>query len=188
MLCSLSQDRLKYVLKAGLFEIDDSDMTEGQTNDFLRDIVELKKRQKSGVMGKRQKGGEDGGEDKEEEEGGSGGEGGSSGVDYDKDLKSMKANFEDLCDEDKILVFFKRLLNEWNQELNEMGEAERRTAKGKSIVATFKQCARYLHPLFKFCRKKVTFYCIQWFYAILCLWYALLGCLLFMLNSLRESF
>lgn len=146
---SLSQDRLKYVLKAGLFEIDDSDMTEGQTNDFLRDIVELKKRQKSGVMGKRQKGGEDGGEDKEEEEGGSGGEGGSSGVDYDKDLKSMKANFEDLCDEDKILVFFKRLLNEWNQELNEMGEAERRTAKGKSIVATFKQCARYLHPLFK---------------------------------------
>ncbi|KAF7154248.1 hypothetical protein RHSIM_Rhsim01G0274100 [Rhododendron simsii] len=121
-------DRLKYVLKAG---------------------------QKSGVMGKRQKGGEDGGEDKEEEEGGSGGEGGSSGVDYDKDLKSMKANFEDLCDEDKILVFFKKLLNEWNQELNEMGDSERRTAKGKSIVATFKQCARYLHPLFKFCRKKV---------------------------------
>ncbi|KAG5529090.1 hypothetical protein RHGRI_029679 [Rhododendron griersonianum] len=53
-----------------------------------------------------------------------------------------RANFEDLCDEDKILVFFKRLLNEWNQELNEMGEAERRTSKGKSIVATFKQCAR----------------------------------------------
>ncbi|KAG5565375.1 hypothetical protein RHGRI_001317 [Rhododendron griersonianum] len=128
-----------------------------QTNDFLRDIVELKKRQKSGVMGKRQKGGED----KEEEEGGSGGEGGSSGVDYDKDLKSMKANFEDLCDEDKILVFFKRLLNEWNQELNEMGEAERRTAKGKSIVATFKQCARYLHPLFKFCRKKLSTYAIR---------------------------
>ena len=32
---------LKYVLKAGLFEVD-SDMTEGQTNDFLRDIAELK--------------------------------------------------------------------------------------------------------------------------------------------------
>ncbi|XP_040950177.1 pre-mRNA-splicing factor 18 isoform X1 [Gossypium hirsutum] len=36
-----------------------------------------------------------------------------------------------------------------------MGEAEKRTAKGKSMVATFKQCARYLNPLFKFCRKKV---------------------------------
>ncbi|MCD7464366.1 Pre-mRNA-splicing factor 18 [Datura stramonium] len=36
-------DRLNVVLKAGLFEVDDSDMTEGQTNDFLRDILELKK-------------------------------------------------------------------------------------------------------------------------------------------------
>ncbi|KAK6120078.1 hypothetical protein DH2020_046208 [Rehmannia glutinosa] len=151
-------DRLKFVLKAGLFEVDDSDMTEGQTNDFLRDIVELKKRQKSGIMtDRKRKSRDDGGEDKD---GGDGdkdlsGDGASSGVDHDKDLKRMKANFEELCDEDKILVFFKKLLNEWNQELNEMSDAEKRTAKGKSMVATFKQCARYLNPLFKFCRKKV---------------------------------
>ncbi|CAN1271033.1 Pre-mRNA-splicing factor 18, partial [Linum perenne] len=151
-------DRLKYVLKAGLFEVD-SDMTEGQTNDFLRDIAELRKRQKSGIPSERKRkdreggGGEDG-------EGGKGegelsGDGGSSGLETDKDVKRMKANFEDLCDEDKILVFFKRLLNEWHQELDEMPDAEKRTAKGKSMVATFKQCARYLSPLFKFCRKKV---------------------------------
>ncbi|PHT72428.1 hypothetical protein T459_23213 [Capsicum annuum] len=151
-------DRLKFVLKAGLFEVDDSDMTEGQTNDFLRDIVELKKRQKSGMMSERKrKVMEDSGEDKD---GGGGdedlsGDGNSSGVDHDKDLKRMKTNFGELCDEDKILVFFKKLLNEWNQELDEMTESEKRTAKGKSMVATFKQCARYLHPLFKFCRKKV---------------------------------
>ncbi|KAL6499516.1 hypothetical protein OROGR_027426 [Orobanche gracilis] len=151
-------DRLKFVLKAGLFEVDDSDMTEGQTNDFLRDIVELKKRQKSGISSDRKrKSREDGGEDKV---GGDGdkdmsGDGASSDVDHDKDLKRMKANFEELCDEDKILVFFKKLLNEWNDELKDMGEAEKRTAKGKSMVATFKQCARYLNPLFKFCRKKV---------------------------------
>lgn len=152
-------DRFKYVLKAGLFEVD-SDMTEGQTNDFLRDIAELRKRQKSGIVSerKRQKTEVDGGV-----EDGDGGvreedlsaDGCSSGVDADKDLKRMKTNFEELCDEDKILVFFKKLLNEWNQELREMPDAERRTAKGKSMVATFKQCARYLHPLFKFCRKKV---------------------------------
>nr|GEW70203.1 pre-mRNA-splicing factor 18 [Tanacetum cinerariifolium] len=42
-------DRLKYVLKSGLLELDeDSDETQGQTNDFLRDIAELKKRKKSG--------------------------------------------------------------------------------------------------------------------------------------------
>ncbi|GLU07551.1 hypothetical protein SLE2022_245060 [Rubroshorea leprosula] len=151
-------DRLKYILKAGLFEVD-SDMTEGQTNDFLRDIVELRKRQKTGMLSDRKR------KDREEGRGedgeGAGGEeelsgdGGSSGVDMDKDLKRMKANFDELCDEDKILVFFKRLLNEWNQELDELPEAEKRTAKGKSMVATFKQCARYLNPLFKFCRKKV---------------------------------
>ncbi|XP_057460304.1 uncharacterized protein LOC130750850 [Actinidia eriantha] len=151
-------DRLKYVLKAGVFEVDDSDMTEGQTNDFLRDIVDLKKRQKSGILSDRKrKTVEDGAEDKEggNRDGDMSGDGGSSDADHDKDLKRMKANFEDLCDEDKILVFFKRLLNEWKQELDEMSEAEKRTAKGKSIVATFKQCARYLNPLFKFCRKKV---------------------------------
>ncbi|CAK9167357.1 unnamed protein product, partial [Ilex paraguariensis] len=149
-------DRLKYVLKAGLFELDDSDMTEGQTNDFLRDIVELKKRQKTGILSDRKRKTTEDGEDKD---GGGGdedlsGDGASSGVDHDKDLKRMKANFEDLCDEDKILVFFKKLLTEWNQELDEMTDAEKRTAKGKSMVATFKQCARYLNPLFKFCRKK----------------------------------
>ncbi|GKV27770.1 hypothetical protein SLEP1_g36904 [Rubroshorea leprosula] len=151
-------DRLKYVLKTGLFEVD-SDITEGQTNDFLRDIVELRKRQKTGMLSDRKRkdreegGGEDGEGAGGEEE--LSGDGGSSGVDMDKDLKRMKANFDELCDEDKILVFFKRLLNEWKQELDEMPEAEKRTAKGKSMVATFKQCARYLNPLFKFCRKKV---------------------------------
>ncbi|KAJ4727464.1 Pre-mRNA-splicing factor 18 [Melia azedarach] len=151
-------ERLKYVLKAGLFEVD-SDMTEGQTNDFLRDIAELRKRQKTGILSDRKRkdreegGGEDGEGGGRDEE--LSADGGSSGVDMDKDLKRMKANFDELCEEDKILVFFKRLLNEWNQELDEMPEAEKRTAKGKSMVATFKQCARYLNPLFKFCRKKV---------------------------------
>ncbi|XWS31567.1 hypothetical protein CRYUN_Cryun23aG0087400 [Craigia yunnanensis] len=65
--------------------------------------------------------------------------------------KRIKANLNELCDEDKILVFFKRLLNEWKRELDEMGETEKRTEEGKSMVATFKQCARYLNPLFKFC-------------------------------------
>ncbi|XP_078442050.1 splicing factor Prp18 family protein [Wolffia australiana] len=158
-------DRLKLTLKSGVLEID-SDMTEGQTNDFLRDIDELRKRQKAGSGGsflhdKSQRKGEDDDGLDDDEDGGGGdgdkglsGDGGSSGLDADKDVKRMKANFADLCREDKILVFFKRLLNEWNQELEEMTEVEKRTAKGKSMVATFKQCARYINPLFKLCRKK----------------------------------
>lgn len=154
-------DRLKFVLKTGMFEVD-SDMTEGQTNDFLRDIAELRKRQKTGMLSERKRQKSEGGKAEDRDGGGGGeeelsGDGGSSGADaVDKDSKRMKANFEDLCVEDKILVFFKRLLNEWNQELDEMADNEKRTAKGKSMVATFKQCARYLNPLFKFCRKKVS--------------------------------
>ncbi|XP_031474031.1 uncharacterized protein LOC116246340 [Nymphaea colorata] len=150
-------DRFKLLLKAGILEVE-NEMTEGQTNDFLRDIAELRKRQKTGLLHQKTTKEKEAMEDDErddEGDGGHSGDGGSSGADVDKDLKRMKANFEDLCDEDKILVFFKRLLNEWNQELEQRPESEKRTAKGKSMVATFKQCARYLNPLFKFCRKRV---------------------------------
>ncbi|XP_062187055.1 uncharacterized protein LOC133890613 [Phragmites australis] len=157
--------RFKLVLKSGVIDdIDDLDMTEGQTNDFLRDMIEMRKRQKAGRdtyakgKGKRVGGGDggDGGTAGESVDDGDG-DGKRSGddADADKDSKRMKTKFEELCNEDKILVFFKRLLNEWNQELDEMTELEKRTAKGKSMVATFKQCARYLSPLFEFCRKKV---------------------------------
>jgi len=150
-------DRLKYVLKEGLFDVD-SDVTDGQTNDFLRDISELKKRQKSGIMmgdRKRKKSSRDEEGDRGEARDDDEISGESSDVDADKDLKRLKSNFEDLCDEDKILVFYKKLLIEWKQELDAVENTERRTAKGKKNVATFKQCARYLTPLFNLCRKKV---------------------------------
>ncbi|CAN6723496.1 unnamed protein product [Malus baccata var. baccata] len=106
-------DRLKYVLKAGLFEVD-SDIMKGRTNDFLHGEGGVREDNLSA-------------------------DGCSSGIDADKDLKRMKTNFEELFDEDKILVFFNKLLNEWNQELREMPDVERRTAKGKSMVDTFKK-------------------------------------------------
>jgi len=155
--------RFKLILKSGVIDdIDDIDMTEGQTNDFLRDMIEMRKRQKSGRdtyakgRGKRVGGG-DGGDGGPAGDSADDGDGKGSGDDAeaDKDSKRMRTKFEELCNEDKILVFFKKLLNEWNQELDEMSELEKRTAKGKSMVATFKQCARYLSPLFEFCRKKV---------------------------------
>ncbi|PWZ45655.1 Pre-mRNA-splicing factor 18 [Zea mays] len=149
--------RFKLVLKSGV--IDDIDMTEGQTNDFLRDMIEMRKRQKAGRdtyakgKSKRVDGGDGGAAGGSADDGDAKGSG--DDADADKDSKRMRTKFEELCNEDKILVFFKKLLNEWNQELDEMTELEKRTAKGKSMVATFKQCARYLSPLFEFCRKKV---------------------------------
>lgn len=153
--------RLKALMKAGVTD-PDNDLMEGQRNDFLRDLTDLRKREKTGLLDRRKdknkdKGGVDDGDDGlvGGDLGDQGGDGGSSGMDNDKDTKRMKTNFEELCEEDKILVFFKRLLQEWEQELEDMPDAEKRTSRGKSSIATFKQCARYLNPLFKMCRKKL---------------------------------
>ncbi|MFS7948213.1 putative pre-mRNA-splicing factor 18 [Helianthus anomalus] len=54
-------------------------------------------------------------------------------------FKRMKTNICELsCDVDKILVFFSKLLIEWNHVLDEMTESDKRTAKGKSAFATLK--------------------------------------------------
>ncbi|CAN6292159.1 unnamed protein product [Urochloa humidicola] len=128
--------RLNEVLEdpAALADVDAGEIGEGQTNDFLRDIQALRARAaaaatktKAGAEAQRREAG--GGEERE-------------------------VPFEELCDEDKITAFFRRLMGEWSQEMDEMPEAERRTAKGKAAVATCKQCARYLDPLFKQCKKK----------------------------------
>ncbi|CAN4109968.1 unnamed protein product [Withania somnifera] len=102
---------------------DDGHMTEGQTNDFWRDILELKK---SRILKRKAT---------EQDKNG--------GRPDDEDLKRVKTNFEDLCDEDKIFMFYKKLLNEWNHEIDEMSPKE-----SISMVATFRQCARDLNPLF----------------------------------------
>ncbi|XP_009798411.1 uncharacterized protein LOC142164932 [Nicotiana tabacum] len=131
-------DRLNFVLKAGLFEIDDSDMTEGQTNDFLRSILELKKRQSGMTLSEIKKRKTTTDQDKDD----------------DEDLKRMKTNFEELCDEDKILVFFKRLMNEWNEEIDDNITSPNQADQNQR-VATCMECARDLNPLFELCRKKL---------------------------------
>lgn len=116
-----------------LADIDAAEIGEGQTNDFLRDIQAM--RAKAATVTKPKAAGA-------ETERGEG------------DSVSIDVPFEELCDEDKITAFFRRLLNEWTQEVDGMPEAERRTAKGKAAIATCKQCTRYLDPLFKQCKKK----------------------------------
>jgi pre-mRNA-splicing factor 18 len=119
---------------AALADVDAAEIGEGQTNDFLRDIQALRAKAAAATKPKAA------GTEAQRGEG--------DGVPRD-------VPFEELCDEDKITAFFRRLMGEWTQEVDCMPEAERRTAKGKAAVATCKQCARYLDPLFKQCKKKV---------------------------------
>ena len=127
--------RLHDVLEdpAALADVDAAEIGEGQTNDFLRDIQALRARAAAATKPKA-------GAEAQRREG---------------DGEDREVPFEELCDEDKIAAFLRRLMGEWSQEMDEMPEAERRTAKGKAAVATCKQCARYLDPLFKQCKKKV---------------------------------
>ncbi|CAM6013250.1 unnamed protein product [Sphagnum balticum] len=115
------QSRLKALLKAGVTD-PDSELMEGQRNDFLVDMAELRKREKHGRMEPRKEKNKEedaaAAEDGDKDGGGGGeqnvnGDGGiSSGFYNDKDMKRLKSNFEELCDEHKILVFFKWLLQE----------------------------------------------------------------------------
>lgn len=146
--------RLKTLMKSGALETD-AELMEGQRNDFLMDLTDMKKREKNGFL-RRGKGKDKGTGDGDDGEGSCDeGSEGIPGLDHDADLLLMKSNFDTLCDEDKILVFFKKLLKEWEGELGKRPDSEKRTSKGKSNVATFKQCARYLIPLFKMCRKRM---------------------------------
>eukprot|EP00271_Cylindrocystis_brebissonii_P014215 TRINITY_DN35499_c0_g1_i1.p1 TRINITY_DN35499_c0_g1~~TRINITY_DN35499_c0_g1_i1.p1 ORF type:complete len:418 (+),score=96.53 TRINITY_DN35499_c0_g1_i1:364-1617(+) len=153
--------RLKLLMKSGDIDLD-GEVIEGQQNDFLRDMRNLKQgkvevrkeKQKKKPSEKDQTGGDPNAT-------GNGAGGGNEAdaaakddEEDDIDFKRMRAPFEELCDEDKILVFCKRILKEWEKELDERPEAEKRTQQGRSIFATYRQCARYLDPLFRMCRRK----------------------------------
>jgi pre-mRNA-splicing factor 18 len=58
------------------------------------------------------------------------------------------------CKEDFILLLFKKLLNEWEQELSDRPEGEKRTAQGKVATATYKQCRKHIKPLFKLLKER----------------------------------
>uniref|UniRef100_A0A7S2XGY2 Pre-mRNA-splicing factor 18 n=1 Tax=Lotharella oceanica TaxID=641309 RepID=A0A7S2XGY2_9EUKA len=52
------------------------------------------------------------------------------------------------------LYFFKRMLYEWEDELERRDNEEKRTIKGKMDSATQKQCRQFIKPLFKLLKKK----------------------------------
>jgi len=141
-------EHLELALRSSAVDaIDGLGMTRGQqSNDSLTgDVIGTRKRHRSArdACPKLAAGG-----------GGAAGDEDDAGA--DRDLKMMEAEFDALCAEDKILVFFNRLLNQWRQELHGMPEMEKRTAIGKWEVERFNQSARCLGTLFEFCRKKVS--------------------------------
>jgi len=55
---------------------------------------------------------------------------------------------------DFLLENLKRWLKTWEQDLNDRPEDEKLTAQGRVIAATFRQCCRYIEPLFQLLENK----------------------------------
>jgi len=56
--------------------------------------------------------------------------------------------------EDFILAILKKLLKEWNMELESRTDIQKRAAQGKNDTVTYKQCKKHIRPLFKSLKKK----------------------------------
>jgi len=61
---------------------------------------------------------------------------------------------EDNSRESVVLKTFGRLMKEWNIELQDRTEIQKRSAQGKIDTVTYKQCRRNIKPLFKLLRSK----------------------------------
>lgn len=57
--------------------------------------------------------------------------------------------------EEFILLLLKTMLSQWEQELNDRPDTEKRTAQGKVATATYKQCRKHIKPLLKLLRELV---------------------------------
>ncbi|KAF9354944.1 mRNA splicing protein prp18 [Mortierella sp. AD094] len=117
------------------------DRSEGQRNDFMRAMENAETGLHMEALGK---------DSKEEKK---------TKVDFTKDIDTSEISIDLLQkDQDKLYVliytYFKRLLREWEQDLDLRPDEIKRSTAGKLATATRAQSAEYLRPFFKQLRQK----------------------------------
>ncbi|CAG8533629.1 1543_t:CDS:2 [Paraglomus occultum] len=120
--------------------------TEGQRNDFMKTLEEMETGLDLEVLGSRG----DGSADKDEKK---------KKIIEDSALDATQISLELLeKDPDKlhmlIYTFFKRLLREWEQELNNRPDNVKRSTQGKLQAAIQRQTTEYLKPFFRTLKRK----------------------------------
>ena len=60
----------------------------------------------------------------------------------------------DITEEKLVYKFFRTLIKQWEMDLNQRDEYEKRSAKGRLETKTQKQCKDYIRPLFRMCKRK----------------------------------
>jgi len=73
-----------------------------------------------------------------------------------KEISAVQDNTHDTSNDPhkQIHHFFKSLLKQWEDQLAQRPDAERRTIAGKNETKTLKQCRDYIRPLFKLCKSR----------------------------------
>ena len=77
-----------------------------------------------------------------------------------QDFKSKKkivlskgVSYQNKCDD--VYIWCKKILNEWEQMLQAKPEKEKNSLDGKQAVGIYRQCRRYLKPMFQLLKEKV---------------------------------
>lgn len=70
-----------------------------------------------------------------------------------KILLSKGVSYPNKCDD--VYIWCKKILNEWEQMLQAKPENEKNGVEGKQLVGIYRQCRRYLKPLFQLLKEKV---------------------------------
>ena len=80
-----------------------------------------------------------------------------------QDFKSKKkivlskgVSYPNKCDD--VYIWCKKILNEWEQMLQGKPEKEKNNMEGKQLVGIYRQCRRYLKPMFQLLKEKVSFF------------------------------
>ncbi|KAI8600451.1 Prp18 domain-containing protein, partial [Dissophora ornata] len=120
------------------------DRSEGQRNDFMRALENAETGLHMEALG--QQGGKDAKEKKPK-------------ADLTKDVDTSEISVELLQkDQDKLYIliytYFKRLLRDWEHDLDQRPDELKRSTSGKLATATQAQSAEYLKPFFKQLRQK----------------------------------
>lgn len=77
------------------------------------------------------------------------------GTNHTTNTSEDTSHEDDAKDADKMVYrFFKRMLQEWENDLATRPDYVKRTAQGKVAVKTMKQCKDYIRPLFKLCKHR----------------------------------
>ncbi|KAF9177238.1 mRNA splicing protein prp18 [Haplosporangium sp. Z 767] len=120
------------------------DRSEGQRNDFMRALENAETGLHLEALG---------------QQGGSGAKEKKLKADPTRDLDTDEISTDLLQkDQDKLYVliytYFKRLLREWERDLDQRPDEVKRSTPGKLATATQAQSAEYLRPFFKLLRQK----------------------------------